>query len=201
MKLIDYDKAKNEIIREIAESNDFHNVVRNICRKNGFTEHSDLINDIKHEVIEKMLKIDSKIIYEYYCDNHKRPFAIAYGIAKKQFNVHPTIIGYNKQSFGTYISFTSNIKNNFEVLGNDAQYRPKWQDDVNIDDDRNDDADDLSNFDIVYQYLESDEKEFLKFVMDESITKGKYTKEYKEQRQKIFDKIKSIFKEKKLKRL
>lgn len=198
MKLIDYDKAKNEIIREIAESQDLHNVVRNICYKNGFSDHSQLIEDVKHEVIEKMLKKDAKQIYDWYCENNKKPFAIAYGIAKKQFNVHPTIVGYNKQSFGTYISFTSNLKFNFQVLGNDASYTQKWQDDIDTDDDRDADADDANVIERIFEYLEPDEVAFLQHVVDDT-TKGKYVKEFKEKKEKLFEKVRQIAKEKNIK--
>lgn len=196
LKIIDFDKAKNEIVREIAESTDFHNVVRNICRKNGFNNDFSIIEDIKQEVIEKMLKKDSEQMYDWYCDNHKRPFAIAYGIARKQFLKHPSLIGYNKHSFGEYISFAGNLKNKdaVEVNINKSEI-PTWQD--------TGDAEDFTDTEepehVIYyliSFLQDDEKDLILFELDKTQTKGKHKKEYKEKRAVIFEKLRQIAKEK-----
>lgn len=197
MKLIDFEKAKNEIIREIAESKDFHNVVKNICYKNGYGSNTQIIDDIKQEVIEKMLKKDAEEIYNWYVDDAKRPFAVAYGIAKKQFLTHPTLIGYNKQSFGTYISFTSNLKMNFEINETDRVYIPLWQ--YTAGKEENDINEQQHIMLTLMEYLTNSEKSFLKFIMDNSITKGKYTKDFRETKEKLFQKIRQIAKEKNIK--
>lgn len=198
MKLIDFEKAKNEIIREIAESQDLQNVVRHICYKNGYSDHTKVIEDVKQEVIEKMLKKDAETIYNYYVDDPKRPFALALGIARKQFLKHPTLIGYNKQSFGEYISFTSNLKKNFSVIESDKSYKPNWQN-TGESEEENDDSDNEHIIYYLMQFLEENEKEFLINEMDKSITKGKYSKEYKAEKERIFNKIRQIAKDQKIK--
>lgn len=201
MRLIDFDRAKNEIIREIAESDDFHNVVRHICFKNGYTNYSRLIEDIKQEVIEKMLKKDSEDIYNMYVENRKRPFAVAYGIAKKQFLKHPKLKGYNKHSFGEYISFTSNLKNQYnndlEFHDTTLAYLPDWQDSANANELEEQPTQHIMTY--LMGFLEPDEVELLTYEMDKTKTKGKYTKEYREKKQKIFEKIRQIAEDKNIK--
>jgi len=197
LKLIDFEKAKNEIIREIAESRDFHNVVKHICYKNGYSGNTQIIQDIKQEVIEKMLKKDAEEIYTWYVDEPKRPFAVAYGIAKKQFLTHPTLVGYNKQSFGTYISFTSNLKMNFEITDTDRAYLPQWVDTAG--DEENDINEQQHIMLTLMEYLTPPEVSFLKFIMNKDITKGKYTKDFRDTKEKLFEKIRQIAKAKNIK--
>lgn len=204
LKLIDFEKAKNEIIREIATSKDFHNVVKHICYKNGFVNHIDIIEDVKQEVIEKLLKKDAELIYEWYCDNPKRPFAVALGIAKKQFLKHPTMIGYNKHSFGEYINFASNLKNK-----NDSEFTldikesmvfvPKFVESGNAEELSENDENNTHVLSYFLSFLSVEDREFIYFIMDKDITKGKFTKEYKIKKEEVFEKIRQIAKEKNIK--
>lgn len=197
IRLIDVDKAKNEIIREIYQSEDFHMVVRHHCFRNFFTDKTKIVEDIKQEVINQLLKKDAELLYEWYLINPKKPFAVCLGILKKMFLKKPNYQDYNKHSFGQYISFTSNLtqqSGDFDLLETDSVTTLEVNDQGELVE--------VKKEHILYylmSFLTPEERELLEFELDKSITKGKYRKEYREQKEQIFEKLRQIAKEKNIK--
>ena len=197
IRLIDIDKARNEIIRELYESADFHMVVRHHCFNNFYTDKSKIVEDVKQEVIAKMLKKDPELIYEWYLINPKKPFAVALGILKKIFLKKTKYENYNKHSFGQYITFTSNLKQqsgDFDLLETDKIIEYEVLDNGEV---VEKDKEHILFY--LMSFLEPHEREVLEFELDKSVTKGKYRKEYKEQKELIFSKLRKIAIEKNIK--
>lgn len=197
---IDLNKAKNDIISELATNTEFHYVVRHILFKNGVTDNTQLVDDFKQEIFEKLLKKDAQQIYDWYCDNDKRVFAVGMGIAKKMFLTNPKYVGYNKHSFGEYMKFTSNLfdKIDMSVIYEDNTITPKWQDSGDCEDDylENDDQHVIHT---LITLLPDDDKVIMLNELDTSNMSGKYSKKYKAEKLRIFEDIKRIAIEKRIK--
>ncbi|WP_099369851.1 hypothetical protein [Sphingobacterium sp. 1.A.5] len=203
LKLIDFDKAKNEIVREIAETQEFKNIIKYVCWKNGYSNRSQILDDVRNEVIEKMLKKDSEEVYNWYVDDPRRPVKVMFGIAKKQFLKHPKLIGYNKHSFGEYISFTSNLKffDDDEMYGIEEKdfYIPEWQESGDSEHLSEENEGEQHVLYYLMSFLPEADKNILLFELDKNEKKGKYTKQHKEEKERIFQQLRDIAKEKNIK--
>ncbi len=198
MKLIDLDKAKSEIIREIAQSNEFIAKCKNTIYKRQITEYTGIIDDLIQEVVQIALKRDSADIYDMYLNPKKngdnRVLGWMLGILKMQFRKHPS--GYTNHNLLSKLYWTSNLNDKFRE--NDINfgdltsqvYTPLWiytgnaEDDVNIDSYK-------AKFEKICKKLTQKEIDLLHFIMS-SDKKGKYTKKYQEEKEALFEKIRNL---------
>lgn len=195
--LIDLDRAKNEIIREISSSSEFLIKIKNLIKRNGFKNNNGQVyEDIIQEVVLKSLEKDSFEVYELYIypkkNGDNRVLGYMLGIAKMLLLDHPK--GYSNHNISTKLKHMSNLKEDNDVFGScTVTYSPEYGEEENEEYDEQKHA--LYQF---FQFLDEDEKEFLLNDMDRTITRGKYTREYSEQKEIIFEKIRQIAKDKKI---
>lgn len=196
MKLIDLDKAKSEIIREIAQSNEFIGKCKNICYKRQLTENTGIIDDLIQEVVQIALKRNSEDIYNMYLNPKKngdnRVLSWMLGILKMQFRKHPT--GYTNHNLLSNVFWSSNLNDKFKesdsIPAESQQYTPLWtltgeaEDDVNIDRYK-------AKFEKICKKLSPQEVDLLHFIMSNEKT-GKYSKKYKEEKEVLFEKIRQL---------
>src|SRR5699024_4834972 len=79
--LIDYDKAKDQIITELALSSELKNKLRKIIADRQLNALRENYDDIFNEVIIEMCKKDSEYLFKQYIKNKGNIMALALTIA------------------------------------------------------------------------------------------------------------------------
>ena len=105
--LIDYDKAKDQIITELALSSEFKNKLRKIIADRQLNALRENYDDIFNEVIIEMCKKDSEYLFKQYIKNKGNIMALALTIAKTFFKVNPKYPDYPNKSIVHKLNYQS----------------------------------------------------------------------------------------------
>ena len=200
-KLIDLDKAKEQIVTEIISSSEFKRKLKFHAFKAGITTKSKILEDVMQEIAMKSLEKDSEFIFDLYCNPKKngdnRVFAYMLRMGVMMMLDHPQ--GYSNHNITTKIKHMSNLKSDdvdvFEISEKDKIELPTWIDEGDAEVEQENEQHIMR---YLMQFLEPSEVEFLELEMNKDITKGKFKQEYKIEKERIFEKLRQIAKNKKL---
>lgn len=196
---INYEKAKNQIITDIATSVEFKNKVRHIAFKNSVTDKSGLLEDVIQEVLLQLLKMDGEKMFNEYAKNPNYILGIALVIAKRAFMSNVKNPDYPKHSFIKSVKHTSTYNSFIEVNHTDAYEGESWTENPNsIVLDETDMYDNLFEEDkptaiqMICEYLEEDEVDYLNDFMNNLASSGYVSVKERAYREVLFAKIKDI---------
>src|SRR5690606_4928526 len=74
--LIDYDKAKKQILTELAYSTEFKNKIRKVVRDYGYDNLKNNLGDIMQEIFIELGKKDAEYIFKQYVKNPNSMIAL-----------------------------------------------------------------------------------------------------------------------------
>lgn len=193
------EEKRNKIILDIFNNYKFLNVLKRVAEKNGWTAKSKVQEDLLQDIMLKMLEKPTSKIIEWYEDNEERPLRIAIGILKKSFLTNNKLEGYNKHSFGTYMAFTSNLGNKGGKKGNNylgEDEGDEYYDTLStvINEDVEDNSIHIINY--LKNYISEEDEEFIDKILSGEKIKGQYSRAFKDNKDRIFEELRQIAKEK-----
>lgn len=105
--LIDFDKAKDQILTELALSSEFKNKLRKVIADRQVEAIKLNYDDIYNEVFIELCKKDAEYIFNQYVKNPNSILAIALTIAKTFFKVNPKYPDYPNKSIVHKLNYQS----------------------------------------------------------------------------------------------
>lgn len=128
LALIDYDKAKSQILTELYYSSEFNNKLKKAIVDKRKRTYKELIEDIKQEVFLELMKKDAEYIFKEYVKSPGRIIAIAITIAKTFFKVNPKYEGYPNKSIVHKLESMSYLSFETGKVVNPTDYHPEEDD-------------------------------------------------------------------------
>lgn len=105
--LIDFDKAKKQILSELAYSTEFKNKIRKVIKDYGYDNLRNNQSDIMQEIFIELGKKDSEYIFRQYVKNPNSMIALGIAICKSFFRINPKYPDYPNKSIVHKINFQS----------------------------------------------------------------------------------------------
>lgn len=109
LTLIDYDKAKSQILTELYLSTEFKNKIRKVIVDKQVESLKNLYEDVVQEVMIELSKKDAQYLFEEYVKNRGNIMALAITIAKSFFRKNPAYPDYPNKSIVHRINFHSTM--------------------------------------------------------------------------------------------
>lgn len=105
--LIDYSKAKRQILNELAYSTEFKNKIRKVVKDYGYDNLKNNLEDIMQEIFVELGKKDAEYIFNQYVKNPNSMIALGITICKSFFRINPKYPDYPNKSIVHKINFQS----------------------------------------------------------------------------------------------
>lgn len=105
--LIDYSKAKKQILNELAYSSEFKNKIRKVVKDYGYDNLKNNLEDIMQEIFIELGKKDAEYIFNQYVKNPNSMIALGITICKSFFRINPKYPDYPNKSIVHKINYQS----------------------------------------------------------------------------------------------